>query len=216
VIRVLVVDDHAVVRQGLASMIATTDDLECVGAAADGGSAVDMVQQLLPDVVLLDLSMPGTDGIAVLHSLAGSPAPRVLVLTSFGDPDLVLAALHAGADGYLLKQSEAETILDGVRVIASGGSPVDPRVTPALLADLRDRGQGELLTEREREVLELLRQGLPNKSIARRLRISEGTVKTHVTHVLQRIGAADRTQAALWAERHLRPTVGGGEDRWGV
>jgi DNA-binding NarL/FixJ family response regulator len=216
VIRVLVVDDHAVVRQGLASMIATTDDLECVGAAADGGSALDMVRRLLPDVVLLDLSMPGTDGIAVLHSLAASSAPRVLVLTSFGDPELVLEALHAGADGFLLKQSEAETILDGVRAIASGGSPVDPRVTPALLADLRDRGQGELLTEREREVLELLRQGLPNKSIARRLRISEGTVKTHVTHILQRTGAADRTQAALWAERHLRPAVGRGEDRWGA
>jgi DNA-binding NarL/FixJ family response regulator len=208
VIRVLVVDDHAVVRRGLSSMLATTPDLQCVGEAGDGATALQMVARLLPDVILLDLSMPDGDGISVLRGLSrDGTTPRVLVLTSFGDPDLVLEALHSGADGYLLKHSEAETILDGVRAIAAGGAPVDPRVAPSLLAGLRERGQGELLTEREQEVLEMVRQGLPNKTIARRLGISEGTVKTHVTHILQRIGAADRTQAALWAERHLPPAA---------
>jgi DNA-binding NarL/FixJ family response regulator len=134
------------------------------------------------------------------------------VLTSFSDADLVVEAFRAGADGYLLKHQEAEAILDAVRVIAAGGAPVDPLVAPSVIADLRDRGQGELLSDREREVLELVRQGHPNRTIARRLSITEGTVKTHVTHILQRIGASDRTQAALWAERRLRPThVPGGD-----
>jgi DNA-binding NarL/FixJ family response regulator len=135
---------------------------------------------------------------------------RVLVLTSFGQPDLVLDAVHAGADGYLLKHSEGETLLDGLRVVAAGGSPFDPSVARWLVADVRERGQGELLTDREREVLELVRQGHPNKVIARRLCISERTVKAHVTHILQRIGVTDRTQAALWAERHLQPVLAQG------
>ncbi|TFV52925.1 response regulator transcription factor [Geodermatophilus sp. DF01-2] len=205
-IRVLVVDDHAVVRRGISSLLAAAEGLECVGAAGDGHSALDLVEQLDPDVVLLDLSMPGCDGITVIRSLRerGRTVP-VLVLTSFGEPDLVLPALTAGADGYLLKYQDGESILEAVRCIAAGGAPVDPMVTTAVLADLRDRGQGDLLTDREKEVLELVRQGLPNKVIARRLRISEATVKTHVTRILQRIGVADRTQAALWAERRIRP-----------
>lgn len=205
-IRVLVVDDHAVVRRGIASLLAAADGLECAGAVGDGDTALEMVEQLDPDVVLLDLSMPGRDGVTVIRALRerGHTTP-VLVLTSFGEPDLVVPALVAGADGYLLKYQDGESILDAVRCIAAGGAPVDPMVATAVLADLRDRGQGELLTDREKEVLELVRQGLPNKVIARRLRISEATVKTHVTRILQRIGAADRTQAALWAERRLRP-----------
>ncbi|MGY1707297.1 response regulator [Geodermatophilus sp. SYSU D00697] len=206
-IRVLVVDDHAVVRQGLMSLLEEGPDMECVGTAGDADGALDLTDRLRPDVVMLDLSMPGQDGISVIRSLRGrGDRARILVLTSFGEGSRVLEALDAGADGYLLKHASAEAILDGVRAVAAGGGPIDPQVAPSVIAALRDRGQTELLTDREREVLELLRQGHPNKVIARRLRIAEGTVKTHVTHILQRVGAADRTQAALWAERHLRPT----------
>jgi DNA-binding NarL/FixJ family response regulator len=213
VIRVVVVDDHAVVREGLTSLLATAEDLECVGAAADGNAGLDLAERLTPDVMVLDLSMPGQDGVSVIRALRSRPTPvRILVITSFGEADLVLEALEAGADGYLLKQREGEAILDAVRVVATGGAPLDPLVTPSLIGELRDRGAGDLLTDREKEVLELVRQGQPNKSIARRLQISEGTVKTHVTHILQRIGASDRTQAAVWAQRHLRPphVPGGG------
>jgi DNA-binding NarL/FixJ family response regulator len=182
--------------------------MECVGEAADGASALELVERLAPDVVLLDLSMPGRDGVEVTRAIRRTGrAVRVLVLTSFGQPDLVLEAIHAGADGYLLKHNEAETLLDGLRVVAAGGSPFDPTVARWLVADVRERGQGDTLTEREREVLELVRQGHPNKLIARRLGISERTVKAHVTHILQRIGVSDRTQAALWAERHLHPVL---------
>jgi DNA-binding NarL/FixJ family response regulator len=208
VIRVLVVDDHAVVRRGLRSLLAAADGMECVGEAADGASALELVERLAPDVVLLDLSMPGRDGVEVTRAIRRTGrAVRVLVLTSFGQPDLVLEAIHAGADGYLLKHNEAETLLDGLRVVAAGGSPFDPTVARWLVADVRERGHGDTLTEREREVLELVRQGHPNKLIARRLGISERTVKAHVTHILQRIGVSDRTQAALWAERHLHPVL---------
>ncbi|MGY1689736.1 response regulator [Geodermatophilus sp. SYSU D01105] len=207
-IRVLVVDDHTVVRRGLTHLLATTDDMECVGEAADGDQAVEMIAEHRPDVVLLDLSMPGSDGVSVIRRLraAGDPT-RVLVLTSFSDAGLVLDAVSAGADGYLLKQSRAEQILDGVRTVATGGAPVDPAVASSLLRDVRDRGAPAVpLTDREAEVLELIRLGYPNRLIARRLAISERTVKVHVTHILQRIGVTDRTQAALWAERNLRTT----------
>jgi DNA-binding NarL/FixJ family response regulator len=205
VIRVLVVDDHAVVRAGLSAILATAQDVQCVGTADDGASALRMAEQLTPDVMLLDIAMPGPDGIAVTRELrrAGRPV-RILVLTSFCDAQLVLDAVQAGADGYLLKESRAEDILDGVRAVAAGRAPVDPTVARALLAEVRARSPAEVLTDREREVLDLVRAGHPNKSIARRLRISERTVKSHVTHIFQRIGVADRTQAALWAERHLR------------
>jgi DNA-binding NarL/FixJ family response regulator len=183
--------------------------MECVGEAADGHEALDMIAELRPDVVLLDLSMPGADGVSVIRRLrdAGDPT-RVLVLTSFSDAGLVLDAVSAAADGYLLKQSRAEQIIDGVRTVAAGGAPVDPAVARSLLRDVRDRGVGPAvpLTDRETEVLQLIRLGYPNKLIARRLAISERTVKVHVTHIFQRIGVADRTQAALWAERHLGPS----------
>jgi DNA-binding NarL/FixJ family response regulator len=204
VIRVLVVDDHAVVRAGLASLLATTDDLQCVGTTGDGLTALELVDELEPDVVLLDLSMPGLDGVGVTSALrrTGRLVP-VLVLTSYSDSGLVVDAVRAGADGYLLKQSEAEVILAGVRTVADGRAPLDPAVAAQLMNDIRDRSPADELTEREREVLEMVRQGHPNKSIARRLHISERTVKAHVTRIFQRIGVSDRTQAALWAERHL-------------
>jgi DNA-binding NarL/FixJ family response regulator len=204
VIRVLVVDDHAVVREGLRSLFTDTDDLQCVGTAADGDDALEQTERLGPDVLLLDLAMPGSDGISVIRSLrAGGSAVRVLVLSSYGEHALVLEALDAGADGYLLKHAPAETLLDAVRVVAAGAGLIDPQLVPSVLSALRDRGEGDLLTEREREVLELLRQGHTNRIIARRLQITEGTVKAHVNHILHRVGVTDRTQAALWAERNL-------------
>jgi DNA-binding NarL/FixJ family response regulator len=206
VIRVLVVDDHEVVCAGLATLLASTADLLCVGTAGDGDQALAEVERVAPDVVLLDLSMPRRDGVSVVRALRESGRDvRVLVLTSFQEPDRVLEVMRAGADGYLLKEDRAEQILDGVRAVAAGGAPLDPTVARALLADLRQHSLPDGLTEREREVLELVREGLPNKSIARRLQITERTVKAHVTHILQRLGVTDRTQAALWAERHLRP-----------
>jgi DNA-binding NarL/FixJ family response regulator len=204
VIRVLVVDDHEVVRTGLASLLASTSDMECVGTAPDGEAALDLEERLSPDVILLDLSMPGRSGLSVTRALReAGRSVRVLVLTSFAEQDLVFEVVQAGADGYLLKDSRAETILDGVRAVAAGGTPVDPAVARWLWTGLREPTAAGALTDREREVLELVRQGHANKSIARRLDITERTVKAHVTHILQRLGVHDRTQAALWAERHL-------------
>ena len=202
-IRVLVVDDHAVVRAGLSSLLAATDDLECVGTAGDGVSALELVDRLAPDVLLLDLSMPGLDGVAVTQELRRSGRDaRVLVLTSFCHSELVVDAVRAGADGYLLKQSGPEEIFEGIRAVVDGRSPVDPAAARELMSDVRSRTPVEELTEREQEVLEMVRQGQPNKAIARRLSISERTVKAHVTRIFHRIGVTDRTQAAVWAERH--------------
>ncbi|MCU1670002.1 MAG: two component transcriptional regulator, LuxR family [Blastococcus sp.] len=201
--RVVVVDDHAVVRSGLAGLMAATDDLECVGDAANGADALELVARVDPDVVVLDLSMPTMDGIALTRALRRSGQDvRILILTSFGDAERVIDALRAGADGYLLKECEAEEILAGVRAVAAGRAPLDPTVARELISNVRESPSG-ILSDRERQVLEMMRTGHPNKSIARRLQISERTVKAHVTHIFQRIGVSDRTQAALWAERHL-------------
>lgn len=210
-IRVLVVDDHAVVRAGLTAILSCAEDVECVGTASDGAGALREVERLAPDVVLLDVSMPGGDGVWVTRQLRRTGRPvRILVLTSFGDPRLVVDVIRAGADGYLLKESEAETILDALRAVTAGGAPIDPTVAGSLLAEVRERASSDVLTEREHQVLELVREGLPNKAIARRLRISERTVKAHVTHIFQRLGVSDRTQAALWAERHVPPVAATG------
>jgi DNA-binding NarL/FixJ family response regulator len=203
-IRVVVVDDHAVVRAGLVAILASAPDVQCVATAGDGTSALQLVERLTPDVLLLDISMPGGGGVFVTRELRRTGRPvRILVLTSYSDPELVVDLVQAGADGYLLKENQAEAILDAVRAVAAGGAPIDPTVAPSLLAEVRGRAPGDVLTEREREVLELVREGNQNKSIARRLQISERTVKAHVTHIFERIGVSDRTQAALWAERHL-------------
>ena len=202
-IKVLIVDDHAIVRTGLSQLLGTADDIELVGAAGDGDGAVAMAADLRPDVVLMDLSMPGTDGItATRRIVAANPETHVLVLTSFSDQARILDALQAGAEGYLLKHSEPEVILAGVREIVAGGSPLDPKAARVLLTNRRSPGPETKLTEREQEVLNMVGAGLPNKTIARRLGISERTVKAHLTSVYQRLGVTDRTQAALWAQRH--------------
>jgi DNA-binding NarL/FixJ family response regulator len=208
-IRVLIVDDHAIVRNGLVQLLGTTDDLELVGAARDGEQAVTMAAELQPDVILMDLSMPGTDGIAATGQIvAANPSAHVLVLTSFSDKTRILDALQAGAEGYLLKHSEPEVILTGIRDVVADGSPLDPKAARVLLTNRRSPGPDTQLTVREQEVLEMIGDGLPNKTIARRLGISERTVKSHLTNIYQRLGVTDRTQAALWAQRQRRPDYG--------
>ncbi|HEX5493303.1 MAG TPA: response regulator transcription factor [Mycobacteriales bacterium] len=202
-IRVLIVDDHAIVRAGLSQLVGTTDDLDLVGEATDGEQAVEMAARLRPDVVLMDLSMPGVDGVqATGRIVAVDPSAHILVLTSFSDQARIVDVLQAGAEGYLLKHSEPEVILAGIREIVQGGSPLDPKAARVLLTQRRGPGSGVRLTGREREVLRMVGDGNPNKIIARRLGISERTVKAHLTSIYQRIGVTDRTQAALWAQRH--------------
>ncbi|MFI5713003.1 response regulator [Kribbella sp. NPDC051620] len=204
-IRVLIVDDHAIVRTGLAQLLGTTDDLELAGATGDGDEAVALAAELKPDVVLMDLSMPGTDGVtATARIVAQDPAAHVLVLTSFSDQARILDALQAGAEGYLLKHSEPEVILAGIREVVAGGSPLDPKAARVLLTNRRSPGPEFKLTGREQEVLDMVADGLPNKLIARRMGISERTVKAHLTNIYQRLGVTDRTQAALWVQRQRR------------
>jgi DNA-binding NarL/FixJ family response regulator len=200
-IKVLLVDDHRLVRAGLRALLATVDDIEVVGVAADGAEALLVASGTSPDVVLMDLSMPGMGGVDATRELRRlMPAVRVVVLTSFPDEELVLRAVDAGAVGYLLKDAEPEDLVQGIRDAAGGGSPVSGKVAWALLR--REPAASELLSAREREVLSLVAEGLTNKRIASRLGISEATVKAHLTNIYQRLGIADRTQAALWARRH--------------
>ncbi|WCB92228.1 Transcriptional regulatory protein LiaR [Baekduia alba] len=202
-IRVLLADDHGVIRDGLGRLIAGLDDIELVGTAADGHEAVARAAELEPDVVLMDLDMPGMDGIeATRRVLEGHPRIAVLVLTSFSDRARILGAVEAGACGYLLKDVEAEEVADGIRAAARGESPIDPRAARAIISAKSQPDPGDGLSAREGEVLALLVEGLPNKLIARRLEISEKTVKTHLTAIFRTLGVTDRTQAALWAERN--------------
>jgi DNA-binding NarL/FixJ family response regulator len=201
-IRVLIADDHAVVREGLTELLDSADDVEVVGAAVDGEEAVRLAREVGPDVVLMDISMPGKDGIAAAGAIAESASQtRIVMLTAFSDRDRVLAALDAGASGYLLKDAEPPEILAAVRAAARGEAPLAPRAAGELLSARSQERRAEL-SGREREVLGLVAEGLPNKLIARRLEISEKTVKAHLTNVFQRIGVTDRTQAALWARRN--------------
>jgi DNA-binding NarL/FixJ family response regulator len=204
VIRVLLVDDHAMVRAGLEQLLAAEGDIEVVASVADGATAVEHVRRSRPDVVLMDLSMPGLDGIRATAAIrAVHPQAKVVVLTSFGDRERVLAAVDAGATGYLLKEADPDELVRGIRAAARGESPVSPRAGQALFAARAGQVDAvDQLTPRERQVLLLVADGLVNKQIARRLGISEKTVKAHLTRVFAAIGVSDRTQAALWAERH--------------
>lgn len=209
-IRVLIADDHPVVRQGLRTFLSSRQGLEVVAEAADGAEAVRKARHLRPDVVLLDLQMPEVGGLEALTELRGlEPAPRVLVLTSFSDADLVMPAVRGGAAGYLLKDVDPAELEAAVRTVADGGSLLHPEVTAAVLAEVSSpdpaaAGPAALrrLTPREAEVLALIAEGLTNRRIARRLGVAEKTVKTHVSNVLAKLGLGDRTQAALYAVRH--------------
>jgi DNA-binding NarL/FixJ family response regulator len=201
-IRVVLVDDHAVIRAGLAQLIATADDIEVVGQAADGAAAIEQARALRPDVVLMDLQMPGVDGVSATREIvAAGIGVDVLVLTSYSDNERILDALDAGAVGYLLKDADPDDVLTGIRAVSRGESPIHPKAARALLG-ARSAGGRPQLTAREVEVLTLVRDGLANKQIAKRLEISERTVKAHLTSAFSRIGVSDRTQAALWAQRN--------------
>jgi DNA-binding NarL/FixJ family response regulator len=203
VIRVVVADDHAVVRAGLAQVIDTAADVELVGTAANGAEALEVCRRERPDVVLMDLSMPQLDGVAATRQLASAhPEIRVVVLTSFSDRERILDALDAGATGYLLKDAEPAELLAGVRAASRGESPLAPRAASTVLRARIERRAADELSERELEVLALVGAGLPNKLIARRLEISEKTVKNHLTSIFRALDVDDRTQAALWAQRH--------------
>lgn len=202
-IKVVLVDDHHMVRTGLAALLAATDDIVVVGQAGDGAAAVDAVAREKPDVVLMDLSMAVVDGVeATRLILADHPQVNVVVLTSFSDRDRVSDALAAGAVGYQLKDCEPADLLAAVRAAAAGHAPIDPRVARVLLPDRSGRPEDEM-SPREVEVLRLVTQGLANKQIGRALGISERTVKAHLGRVFRQIGVADRTSAALWARDHL-------------
>lgn len=202
-IRVLVVDDHAMVRAGLTSLLEASDDICVVGQAADGAGAVALAGKVVPDVVLMDLSMPGMDGVTATAALLDEmPGLRVVVLTSFSDRARVTAALEAGAVGYQLKDGEPATLLAAVRAAAAGQAPLDPRVAQVLLPT-RGQRAGDGLSAREEQVLRLVADGLANKQIARALGITERTVKAHLGKVFRELGVADRTSAALWARDHL-------------
>jgi DNA-binding NarL/FixJ family response regulator len=201
-ILVVIVDDHAMIRAGLEQLLNGTDDIRVVGHAEDGEQALEVVQSVRPDVVLMDLQMPNVDGVTAIRRIqALDIGVDVLVLTSFNDQERIVGALDAGAVGYLLKDADPEDVLRGVRAVARGESPIDPKAARTLLGARAD-SQHVQLTSREAEVLGLVREGLANRQVARRLDISERTVKAHLTSAFARIGVSDRTQAALWAERH--------------
>jgi NarL family two-component system response regulator LiaR len=205
VIRILIADDHAVVREGLRAFLQLQDGLEVVGEAADGVEAVEQAERLAPNVVLMDLVMPKLDGVGAMRQLrVRLPAARVIVLTSFLEDDRLLPAIEAGAAGYLLKDVEPAELARAVRLANAGEAMIAPTVAARLVDALVDRGRSparEPLTRREHEVLELIARGRSNKRIAIELGISEKTVKAHVGRVLAKLGVADRTQAALLAVR---------------
>jgi DNA-binding NarL/FixJ family response regulator len=202
VIRVLLADDHGVIRDGLGRLIGGLEDVELVGTAADGAEAIAKAAQLEPDVVLMDLDMPRVDGIEATRKILAHQQTNVLVLTAFSDRARILGALEAGACGYLLKDAASEDVADGIRAAARGESPLDPRAARTVLSARTEPDPLAGLSQREREVLDALVEGLPNKLIARRLEISEKTVKSHLTRIFRVLDVTDRTQAALWAERH--------------
>jgi DNA-binding NarL/FixJ family response regulator len=206
-VRIVVADDHLVVRSGFAGMLATQEDFDVVGTADDGASAVALCRELAPDIVLMDVRMPGVDGIEATRQLAVDGGPRVIILTTFDLDQYVYDALEAGASGFLLKDVSAERLFDAVRVVAGGEALLAPAITRRLigrfvrLRPARGTGYPGLadLTPRETEVLRLVAEGLSNTEIAQRLTVAEETVKSHVSNVLNKLALRDRTQAVVVA-----------------
>ena len=202
-IRILIVDDHPLVRRGLADLLNGVQDMTVVATASDGEEAVAYVVEDHPDIVLMDVSMPGMTGIEACRRLLHAvPDTRVVMLTSFATRDVVTDAFDTGAAGYLLKDADPVELIHGIRAAARGDAPLSPRVAKQLLEDRAQRRPLDDLTPRERDVLQLLARGLSNKQIAWRLGINEKTVKAHLGSVFDRLDVEDRTQAALWAQKH--------------
>ncbi|MFI5912748.1 response regulator [Dactylosporangium sp. NPDC051541] len=200
--RVLIADDHAMVREGLVRFLSLSDDLEPVGAAADGQQAVELAHALRPDLVLMDLLMPVLDGVSATAAIRRElPGVEVVALSGYLEPQLIADALHAGAVGYLLKDTDADELHRAVRAAAAGQVQLSPAVAARLVRDVHVPGAPPQLTRREEEVLTLLARGRANGQIARELHIAPQTVKTHVSNILQKLGASSRTQAALYAMR---------------
>ena len=213
-IRVLIADDHVLVRKGTAALLETEESIEVVGEASDGEEAVEQVERLQPDVVLMDLVMPQMDGIEATRRIAESqPGIRILVLTSFAGDDKVFPALKAGAHGYLLKDAQPEELVRAIREVHQGRSMLDSSVARKVLEQLsRPPGRpptSEPLTEREIEVLRLIAQGMSNREMADKLVISVATVRAHVSSILSKLQLASRTQAALYALREGLADLGG-------
>jgi RNA polymerase sigma factor (sigma-70 family) len=207
-IRVMIVDDHSLVRTGLAHLLTAAGEFDLVATAKNGEEAIELVDLHAPDVVLMDLSMPVLDGIAATKRiLASHPETRVLVLSTFSDRRMVLEAIDAGAVGYVLKDGEPDELIRAARAVARGESPLDPRVAQAVLSARSDRVAPEL-RGREREVIQLVVDRLSNREIGERLGITEKTVKTHLTRIYQRLGIRNRQEAMTWAARNgVRPTA---------
>lgn len=205
-ITVVLVDDHRVVVEGLKLLLGAFDDVTVVGAANDGDTGAQLAISLAPDVVLMDLSMPGTDGVQATRRITqGAPGTAVVVLTTSTDRDLVLRSLDAGAVGYLMKDTDPQALYEGIQAAAAGGSPLDARVARALVDNRRERSAyvESVLTAKQREVLELVAAGQPNRLVAKHLGVTEKTVKAHLTQIYAAIGVTDRVQATLWAQDHL-------------
>jgi DNA-binding NarL/FixJ family response regulator len=205
-IRVLLVDDHAMVRAGLERLLVTTADITVVGSCGSGEEALAVLAEAEPDVVLLDVALPGMNGVETARVItARHPGVRILIISTFGDPRDVSAALDAGVNGYLLKDVEPEVLIAGIRSLGSGGMPLSPSIAARLVGSAAQAAPAAMpLTKREEDVLNLIVDGMSNKQIAAALGISEKTVKTYCGRMFRRLGVTDRTQAAVWAERHLR------------
>jgi DNA-binding NarL/FixJ family response regulator len=206
-IKVMLVDDQNLVRKGVRSLLELSEEIEVIAEAADGAEAIRMIPEAQPDVVLLDMRMPGLSGLDVLRELAGRDAlPPTIILTTFDDDELVLAGIQSGARGYLLKDVALADLVNAIRTVAEGGSIVKPAVTQRLLKglaklhnDFSSLDQPDPLTERETEILRLMAGGYSNKEIANSLGVAEGTVKNHVSNILSKMGVRDRTRAVLKA-----------------
>jgi DNA-binding NarL/FixJ family response regulator len=202
-IRVLVVDDHPIVRNGLKSLLDNADGIEVVATAGDGAEAIAIANGQVVDVALMDLSMPGVDGVEATRRMTDAqPGLKVVVLTTFSDQGRILEAVRAGAAGYLLKDTAADEIIAAVRTAFAGHAPLHPKAARVLVDVQRESRPGRQLTPREQQVLTLVTRGLANKHIARQLGIAERTVKAHLTSIFQQLGVSDRTQAALWWRDH--------------